>query len=219
MPDDGIGWKRVVCCREFWSHYYELHGPHWPVRPHVLQTIEAVEELLKGREVQIPLPEGYALAIDFGEDDTVHRLQLLRGRRRQLLGWQSAHFYPDVFRWTEFERIVEAARQVPEPPLPRWAVFLLLYTYVGLTAADDLPAVARAVRGEFASTGLFNAREVRQFRQFAAPTAATGRMEEMEWVRDPERGWVVEGGYSLRAAEGDYKFDFAPFRRFIRDYE
>jgi hypothetical protein len=215
VPAESLAWDEILACREFWFHYYALAFQDWPFPLRTMQTLRAVRELLTGRQVDIRLPKGFQLSLAFGEKGAIHRLYLGHGRRRQLLGWESAHFYPDVFRWSEFGRIVKAACRVPEAPLAQPAAYLLLFTYVGLSASDPLPAISRSFRGVLAGTGLFSAPEVRRF----AAGIETGRATKQEWVWDPKHGWILEGDYSLRKVHRDYEFNLRSFRRFIRDYE
>jgi len=220
----GIDWGRVLSCREFWLLYYELaidwdsgQGHRaWRITPRTEHTLFAMRELLRGREIRLPLPRGYTLAVALLTGAS-HRLYLLRGRRRQLLGWEDAHEHPDVFRWPEFRRIVSAACSTRNAALPQAAIYLLLFQYVGISAEDDLRSMVQDFKREFLTLGLFSGREVNLF---AAWLSAPGtRFSELTWVRNPRRGWVAEGGYSLRSLEPGYKFDFGAFRRFIREYE
>jgi hypothetical protein len=144
-------------------------------------------------------------------------LHLLLGRRRQLLGWVDAHFHPDVFRWSEFQRIVSAAYALRESPLSEAAMYLLLFMYIGFSGADNLQVIARDMKRVLRSTGLFSAHEIDLFAAWL--TAPDNRAAELTWMRDERRGWVVEGGYSLRTLEPGYRFNFHAFQRFIQDYE
>jgi hypothetical protein len=224
MVDD-LDWDRVLSCREFWQLYYELAldwyskqgRKKWGMHPQTEQTIRAVDELLNNREIVIALPKGYTLAIAFNEAGTCHRLHLLHGRRRQLLGWVDGHFHPDVFRWSEFCEIVEAACGMSGFRLSRAKLFLLLFIYVGFSQADDLRAIAREYRGELTSMGLFSSSEVGLFA--AWETNPRNRAADVTWVLEPKYGWVVKGGYSLRSLEPGYKFDFKAFGRCIKDYD
>jgi hypothetical protein len=220
-PD--IDWGGVLSCREFWLLYYELAidwnsaqgRKAWGINPRTERTLLALRELLRGREIPIPLPGGYTLAVAL-QTGASHRLYLVRSRQRQLLGWVDAHFHPDVFRADEFRRIVSAAGSVPDGRLPPAAMYLLLFQYVGISAADDLRTLAREFKQAFHDIGVFSAREVNRF---AAWLSVPGtRFTELVWVADSRHGWVVEGGYSLRSLEPEYDFDFGAFLRFIRDY-
>jgi hypothetical protein len=221
---DDVVWDRVFSCREFWLLYYQLAlawdskqgRKKWRIRPQGERTICALGELLKDREILIPLPKGYALAIVFNNAGAWHQLQLSHGRRRQLLGWVDAQFHPDVFRWPEFCQIVAEACAMRVAPLSRAAVYLLLFMYVGFSAADDLWDIAHDYRKELNSIGLFSAREVGLFAAWF--TDPRNRAAELSWVQEPRCGWVVEGGYSLRSLEPGYRFDFKVFGRFIKDY-
>jgi hypothetical protein len=225
VKGDDVAWDRVLSCREFWFLYYELAldwdskqgRKKWGMRPHTEQTIHALDELLDGHEVHIPLPKGYTLSIVFNEAGACHRLYLLHGRRRQLLGWVDAHFHPDVFRWPEFCKIVAAACAMRGARLRRAAVYVLLFMYIGFSEADNLQAIARDYRRELANLGLFSAREVGLFAAWL--TDPQSRAGELKWVQEPGCGWVVEGGYSLRTLEPGYQFDFKAFGRFIQDYD
>jgi hypothetical protein len=224
MSTDEVGWDRVLSCREFWLLYYELAldwdsnagREKWGMRPHTEQTIRALAELLNGREVCIPLPRGYGLAVVFN-GGAWHGLHLLHGRKKTLLGWVDPHFHPDVFRWSEFQRIVTAATSLRESPLSQAAIYLLLFMYIGFSGADDLPSITHDLKRQLRDTGLYSAREINLFASWLS--AADSRAAELTWVQQPQRGWVVEGGYSLRTLEPGYTFDFKTFQRFIQDYE
>src|SRR5438105_3784634 len=123
-----IRWDLVLSCREFWLLYYELAldwdsragRKKWKLLPNTENLIWALKELLQGHEIHIALPKGYSLGIAF-EKAVSHRLYLIRGSSRQLLGWVDGHFHPDVFRWTEFKQIVTAAGSASPNVLPQSA--------------------------------------------------------------------------------------------------
>jgi hypothetical protein len=196
-------WKTCVLTKQFWLDLFRLNGD--PIDNTYAQLKESIHFSIK---------EGEGFYLSLTPDLSDISLLLVHPNypnQIELAYLSEAYWHHVLFRWSELEKISDfLAKQSSD--IPPAIPFLLLSLFTPVTIQDDVNNIQSKVREAFKSLHLLTEDEIEKVLPFY------GVSKGIEWVFDPEYGWVVIGeqAYSFRVA-GEKNFPFQIFNRILKD--
>jgi hypothetical protein len=195
MP--GAEWDRVFAMPNFWTSY--AFETQW------CELDEDGKEMLASDYraafppiplLDLPLPAGYSLTIDFGRDATVAiRQAQLPGAVEIGIVW--GHFALPALRWDEVFLLEDQFRRHWRGGFSFRYLPLLLNRLAYLTEQDDAVVISAKFWADWRRAVVFTESQL-DFYAGVEPGSVLRPLRGVQWERHPEYGWVCQGGFAAR---------------------
>lgn len=163
--------------------------------------------------IRLPLPNGYGIVVEFGDNGEHYSLHGTSERPLHLGQTGAAPELP-VFRWTEIVQIGKSVALTASNELLRNSGLLLLMPAVGLAPEDDRSAVRRTLVEAWLRLGVARKDGI----ETLVDRTMSAESWSDRWHKDPELGWVNQSDNSRRNAHASMPRYSAEQFHFIRRF-
>jgi hypothetical protein len=201
-------WDDLVRSRGFWLGYISAG-----VETARCPSLQADQPQLYqwpfcGVTLTFEVAESHMLRLEIDAGD--HRLKLSHPDLddMMLLGTMDCHQMSDLFRWDEYQALIQSLRKNAGP---RWAHELLFSFYVAVTehcASQHAELLKRCLE----RSELFSVVEIEFILAYVRRFVVR---KDFRWIDTPDLGWVAEGNDAYCVRHPRTEFNFAAFRKFM----